>query len=82
MALVTGLNAPYGARCFLTGHGMKELKVAGSIPGLNAPYGARCFLTLKKSALPQPSGSLNAPYGARCFLTGYMFIGIALDWSS
>ena len=38
-----GLNAPYGARCFLTE------KFAGFIhrvTGLNAPYGARCFLTL------------------------------------
>ena len=37
------LNAPYGARCFLT-----EKKVAPVmvyLSGLNAPYGARCFLT-------------------------------------
>ena len=39
-----GLNAPFGAQCFLTGrhaidvHGMVEV-------GLNAPFGAQCFLT-------------------------------------
>ena len=42
--LVLRLNAPYGARCFLTND------VSGRrqpLPhGLNAPYGARCFLTL------------------------------------
>ena len=37
-----GLNAPYGARCFLT-----EMGILDNIDnaGLNAPYGARCFLT-------------------------------------
>ena len=37
------LNAPYGARCFLT-----CTPAACTRPrptGLNAPYGARCFLT-------------------------------------
>ena len=40
------LNAPYGARCFLT---LKQQDSAGKtrIAGLNAPYGARCFLTEK-----------------------------------
>ena len=41
-SLLVSLNAPFGARCFLT-----FLKL-GSIRerlGLNAPYGARCFLT-------------------------------------
>ena len=38
-----GLNAPYGARCFLTSivntwYGYQQVC-------LNAPYGARCFLT-------------------------------------
>ena len=36
------LNAPYGARCFLT-HNSRARD--GSLGGLNAPYGARCFLT-------------------------------------
>ena len=39
-----GLNAPYGARCFLT----RDHAVYGGgrvLGGLNAPYGARCFLT-------------------------------------
>ena len=39
------LNAPYGARCFLT----QNMRRSGCVlPGcLNAPYGARCFLTLR-----------------------------------
>ena len=39
-----GLNAPYGARCFLT-----IQAPTGDTPpilSLNAPYGARCFLTV------------------------------------
>ena len=37
------LNAPYGARCFLTGVvGIPQNIVKKR---LNAPYGARCFLT-------------------------------------
>ena len=40
---VAGLNAPYGARCFLTRH--DDLGRARHPRGLNAPYGARCFLT-------------------------------------
>ena len=38
-----GLNAPYGARCFLTGTSPSPLNERKD--GLNAPYGARCFLT-------------------------------------
>ena len=37
-----GLNAPYGARCFLT---LIYLYNTNEEVGLNAPYGARCFLT-------------------------------------
>ena len=40
--VIDSLNAPFGARCFLTRAG------AGvSLEGarLNAPFGARCFLT-------------------------------------
>ena len=38
------LNAPYGARCFLTN---KIAEAAALLTSrLNAPYGARCFLTL------------------------------------
>ena len=41
-----GLNAPYGARCFLT---QKLSPHERSVmPSLNAPYGARCFLTVRK----------------------------------
>ena len=36
------LNAPYGARCFLTRDWLYQ---ALRDVGLNAPYGARCFLT-------------------------------------
>ena len=38
------LNAPLGARCFLTSPQQSQ-----TIPGvvLNAPFGARCFLTVK-----------------------------------
>ena len=38
------LNAPYGARCFLTA-GEKVLVKGMKSKSLNAPYGARCFLT-------------------------------------
>ena len=63
----TSLNAPYGARCFLTRN--VGIRVA-CYDGLNAPYGARCFLTSRpsRSGAIQSLG-LNAPYGARCFLT-------------
>ena len=40
-----GLNAPYGARCFLTVDGDVRDYVNNSGIRLNAPYGARCFLT-------------------------------------
>ena len=37
------LNAPFGARCFLT---MGRRAQVGFVPiGLNAPFDARCFLT-------------------------------------
>ena len=65
----TSLNAPYGARCFLTLRSSARIWVA--IIRLNAPYGARCFLT-QQDRVPHASregGGLNAPYGARCFLT-------------
>ena len=38
------LNAPYGARCFLTTPTVGRYGGARKY-GLNAPYGARCFLT-------------------------------------
>ena len=40
--MLHGLNAPYGARCFLTQCSLWSTSVLRS---LNAPYGARCFLT-------------------------------------
>ena len=39
------LNAPYGARCFLTTENAPTNNAEGT--RLNAPYGARCFLTKK-----------------------------------
>ena len=62
------LNAPYGARCFLTGPSVSMM--SGWMRCLNAPYGARCFLTCRNRVPVRRAGSgLNAPYGARCFLT-------------
>ena len=60
------LNAPYGARCFLTSGSQTKNAVS---QGLNAPYGARCFLTPKIELFNDHGVGLNAPYGARCFLT-------------
>ena len=67
--VVGSLNAPYGARCFLTDYRpMLELLIPD---GLNAPYGARRFLTEKLHRLAKDSDlkRLNARYGARRFLT-------------
>ena len=41
--LESRLNAPFGARCFLTAVTVR-LNLTVAI-GLNAPFGARCFLT-------------------------------------
>ena len=61
------LNAPYGARCFLTNDTPAH---SDYLRSLNAPYGARCFLTsVTVNDTPQVRVRLNAPYGARCFLT-------------
>ena len=40
------LNAPFGARCFLTM--MMVSRSLLSRTGLNAPFGARCFLSTKR----------------------------------
>ena len=46
----TCLNAPFGARCFVTlGNGVVPQQAA---LGLNAPYGARCFLA-RYACVPQ-----------------------------
>ena len=64
------LNAPYGARCFLTEH--PDVQELFHNTGLNAPYGARCFLTKIATIIHiTRNGGLNAPYGARCFLTNH-----------
>ena len=63
------LNAPFGARCFLTQHREPQQGI-GAHSGLNAPFGARCFLTpLHHSGDNRAVVGLNAPFGARCFLT-------------
>ena len=38
-----GLNAPFGARCFLTTKMRSQNRQSPT--SLNAPFGARCFLT-------------------------------------
>ena len=40
-----GLNAPFGARCFLTLLTRSWLRWVS--PSLNAPFGARCVLTCR-----------------------------------
>ena len=67
MPEISGLNAPYGARCFLTW--LRVLTSDSSLVRLNAPYGARCFLTCNRWSSVLRCNGLNAPYGARCFLT-------------
>ena len=39
-----GLNAPFGARCFMTAG--QEPHAEGQDQRLNAPFGARCFMTV------------------------------------
>ena len=65
-----GLNAPFGARCFLTS--LRDAILEFWPESLNAPFGARCFLTKECGAMMERemSKGLNAPFGARCFLTG------------
>ena len=61
-----GLNAPFGARCFLTAGFDLVMCIAAR---LNAPFGARCFLTIISSSQATFRSRLNAPFGARRFLT-------------
>ena len=42
MPVESRLNAPFGARCFLT---PERIEAGVFWNGLNAPFGARCFLT-------------------------------------
>ena len=48
------LNAPYGARCFLTWAKKDEILADNSH---NAPDGARCFLTARRGVLPVTRGN-------------------------
>ena len=45
----SSLNAPFGARCFLS----RETPPGQTTPllSLNAPYGARCFLTAARQEM-------------------------------
>ena len=47
-SLTVGLNAPFGARCFLT-H-LVDYTAVTLDKSLNAPFGARCFLTVKTAS--------------------------------
>ena len=47
---LTRLNAPFGARCFMTVSVTKIGLIL--IGGLNAPFGARCFMTRGGRARP------------------------------
>ena len=72
------LNAPYGARCFLT---WEHALWPAACWRLNAPYGARCFLTTRQRTHSlSPLQCLNAPYGARCFLTWEHALWPAACW--
>ena len=68
MSAIASLNAPFGARCFLT-RAIRRRNGQRSVRSLNPPFGARCFLTpINLGELALRVG-LNAPFGARCFLT-------------
>ena len=68
MKITVRLNAPFGARCFLTWTVITPK--AAQTGSLNAPFGARCFLTwLRACVCVGVAVCLNAPFGARCFLT-------------
>ena len=66
------LNAPFGARCFLTELSLTSPTIYGIC--LNAPFGARCFLNIDEGAWRYiNTHCLNAPFGARCFLTNALW---------
>ena len=67
LPLKWGLNAPFGARCFLAP--IKQALLDAGAYSLSAPFGARCFLTPQEGRDDLACGGLNAPFGARCFLT-------------
>ena len=48
--LEAGLNAPFGARCFMT-YKKKMVDTLGKETGLNAPFGARCFMTCSRCVI-------------------------------
>ena len=73
------LNAPFGARCFMTRS--ERLRQLQGEDGLNAPFGARCFMTYITSIQSPPTTCLNAPFGARCFMTNVSYTDI-YDFSS
>ena len=54
---ISGLNAPFGARCFLTTRDMAYGNLIRNYC-LNAPYGARCFLTPNQRSAARRTGQL------------------------
>ena len=67
--MLARLNAPFGARCFMTGSRGRVMSNRGR--GLNASFGAWCFMTMYPNELATADlhPRFNAPFGARCFMT-------------
>ena len=57
MSAIASLNAPFGARCFLT-RAIRRRNGQRSVRSLNPPFGARCFLTRRRHLHPR----LRAPH--------------------
>ena len=67
-----GLNAPFGARCFLT-RDLQEAQEAGCGVLMHLlAFGAFWQDTRDRLEAKERAG-LNAPFGARCFLTYWSF---------
>lgn len=64
---MTILNAPFGARYFMTDLA-KELGIDLAI-GLNAPFSAQCLWPEAHLFTPRKKERLNAPFGALFFMT-------------
>ena len=48
--MARSLNAPFGARCFMT-YAWVARRIAPLSSCLNAPFGARCFMTVLLSVV-------------------------------
>ena len=62
--IAAGLNAPFGARCFLTREVIRSYAIDEN--SLNAPFGARCFLA---------PGLHGTEQGCDCVLMRLMALG-------